>query len=290
MEDERYTPNTYLIEQYGYARFGGDLPVNLVGGLHHFAYWAGNSPDFGRQPQSLDDYINVALALGKVAEGATVNDNQYFLGDHKGYWDFGMEIDLQPVKIELYKQFILEDKDNVKFKAAQDGLYGFSVENKNGNLIDHFLWEFLYTKFQNGPVLDAGPDGRGGVGGKDNYYNNYLYKSGWTYFGNTIGTPLLYPSTERPGIANNRIVAHHWGIEGQLSSIQQYRLMFTYSRNYGTYDHPIDPRSDSYSLLASSRYEPPAWEAISLQATIGADFGELHGRNIGLMVGLTWSP
>lgn len=289
MEEERYTSNALLIEQYGYARIGGDLPVNLIGGIHHFAFWGGNNPDFGPQPKSLDDYLTVALALGGGGEDAPTGDQQYFLGDHKGYWDLGAEIDLNKFQIGLYRQFILEDKDNVKFKSPQDGLYGISVEVKDSDLVEGLLWEFLYTKWQNGPVFDIPEDGRGGIGGRDNYYNNYIYRTGWTYFGNTIGTPLLFPRSNGRGIANNRIVAHHIGAEGQLSSTIDYKTLFTYSRNYGTYDNPIDPRLDSYSVMASANYQPESWNSISLTTSLAADFGELHGRNLGLMIGIVWS-
>lgn len=288
MEESRYVSNAYLIEQYGYARIGGDLPIHLIGGIHHFAFWGGKNHEFGQIPQSLNDYFNVALALGAGGEDAPPRDQSYFLGDHKGYWDFGAEIDLEPLKISLYKQFILEDKDNVKLKSPQDGLYGLSVENKGGKLVKAFLWEFLYTKWQNGPSCPGcGP--RGGSGGQDNYYNHATYQSGWTYFGNTIGTPLLFPRDDGLGIANNRVVAHHLGLMGRLSDVQDYKLMVTYSRNYGTYQNPIEPRLDGYSFLASTSYQPERWENLSFNASLAADFGELHGQNLGVMFGVSFS-
>lgn len=289
MENDRYTRKALLIEQYGYARIGGDLPLNLIGGLHHFSFWGGNNRSFGNIPETLDDFFNVAFALGEGGQDAPPVDQAYFLGDHKGYWDFGAEINLQRIKINLYRQFILEDKDNVKLKSPQDGLYGVSVENKNGELLQAFLWEFLYTKWQNGPIFDVPENGRGGIGGRDNYYNHSTYRSGWTYFGNTIGTPLLFPRGDGLGIANNRVVAHHWGMEGALSSVQDYQLMVTYSRNYGTYNNPIEPRKDSYSIITSTDYRPERWDNISFSASLAADFRELHGSNLGLMLGISWN-
>lgn len=288
MEEGRYTSNALLIEQYGYTRIGGDLPVNLIGGIQHFAFWGGTSPSFGPLPKSLNDYFNVALALGEGGEDAPVGDQQYFLGDHKGYWDFGAEIDLNQFHVNLYRQFILEDKDGVKFKSPQDGLYGISVERENVDFFKAFIWEFLYTKWQNGPIKDIGSGGRGGIGGRDDYYNHRGYRSGWTYFDNTIGTPLFYPRGDGLGIANNRVVAHHWGLEGEFFSYLDYKTMFSYSRNYGTYFGPIDPRLDSYSVTVSASYQPKHWNSISLTTSLAADFGELHGRNLGLMVGVTW--
>lgn len=288
MEEERYTSRALLHEKYGYVRIGGDLPVNLIGGMQHWVFWGGNNREFGPIPQTFEDYLNIAFALGAGGEDAPPRGQAYFLGDHKGYWDFGAEIDIDPFLIRLYKQTILEDKDNVKLKNPQDGLYGLAIESKEeGNLIEAVIWEFLYTKWQSGPSCPGcGP--RGGSGGQDNYYNNSTYRTGWTYFGRTIGTPLLFPRNDGLGIANNRVVAHHLGLTGKLSDIQDYNIMFTYSRNYGTYETPIDPRMDSYSVVAMTGYQPAGWDNLSFNAGLAADFGELYGQNVGMMIGIKW--
>ncbi|MDZ7681623.1 MAG: hypothetical protein U5J63_07940 [Fodinibius sp.] len=57
MEEDRYTRNALLIEQYGYARLGGDLPVNLIGGLHHFAFWGGINSGFGEYRKLLTIFL-----------------------------------------------------------------------------------------------------------------------------------------------------------------------------------------------------------------------------------------
>lgn len=288
MEAGRYTSRALLHEKYGYIRLGGDLPVNLVGGLNHYAFLGGNSRRYGPLPRSLNDYLNVAFALGEGGEDAPPTDQAYFLGDHKGYWDLGAQADFKSFKVKLYKQFILEDKDNVKFRSPQDGLYGLALSNKKSNpLLEAVIWEFLYTKWQNGPI---GPGrARGGYGGRDNYYNHSVYRSGWTYFGRTIGTPLLFPQAEGLGIANNRLVAHHVGAMGQLGAHNAYKFIATYSRNYGTYKNPFESRLDAWSFLLSTETDLQAFDNVSLGTAVAVDMGDLYDQNLGFMVTLKWS-
>ena len=46
------------------------------------------------------------------------------------------------------------------------------------------------------------------------------------------------PALMTLGVENNRIRAHHLGVGGRLFRVHPYRLMLTYSRNYGTYAVP----------------------------------------------------
>ena len=77
--------------------------------------------------------------------------------------------------------------------------------------------------------------------GWDNYYNHYIYQSGWTYSGRVIGNPL-FTLGSNPGhyndriyIVNNRLIAHHIGLSGDFSPQIKYKLLATFSKNYGIY-------------------------------------------------------
>ena len=77
--------------------------------------------------------------------------------------------------------------------------------------------------------------------GWDNYYNHYIYQSGWTNNGRVIGNPLFtlgsnigrYSNGEY--IINNRLKAHHFGFLGSISKKIYYKILFTYSENFGIY-------------------------------------------------------
>ena len=88
----------------------------------------------------------------------------------------------------------------------------------------------------------SGPQGASdSTYGWDNYFNHYIYQSGWTYNNRMIGNPL-FTVGKNPGrysdgiyIINNRIKAHHFGLAGKIRHNANYRILFTYSKNYGTY-------------------------------------------------------
>ena len=96
----------------------------------------------------------------------------------------------------------------------------------------------LYTDPNSGAVYYVS-------GGADNYYNNYLFRSGWINYGRTIGIPLFFPrgtaegtwnrTSVTMGIWSNLLKAHHLGLSGSLFHLLPYKLMLTYSESYGTF-------------------------------------------------------
>jgi hypothetical protein len=129
----------------------------------------------------------------------------------------------------------------------------WDLGNKEG-LVSKVQLEWLESKWQSGRGF---PDATGTVqtvednmgnefGERDDYYNNYLYRSGWTYNERVMGNPLFltyqytlnflnpYPDYG-VAIANNRISAVHLALEGKLSNKITYKGLFTYSKNFGTY-------------------------------------------------------
>ena len=88
----------------------------------------------------------------------------------------------------------------------------------------------------------SGPEGASdSTYGWDNYYNHYIYQSGWTYNNKVIGNPLFTLGSNEGSysdetyIINNRIKAHHIGIMGNLSKNINYKILITNSRNYGVF-------------------------------------------------------
>ena len=128
--------------------------------------------------------------------------------------------------------------------------------------------------------------------GRDQYFNNGIYKTGFSYHGYSMGTPLFYPLFRNEegidaGFSNNRVVAFHTGARGYLSKQLNWKAMLTWSRNYGTYDYPYSTvRKQLYSLLELS------WSAknlpLSFSSRLAADLGAHVPDEIGLALGLQW--
>lgn len=151
-----------------------------------------------------------------------------------------------------------DGKNIIQTQTFPDGIWtiDFSFDKRNGIVTD-VLYEYIHTTWQSGDTHDRVATheemthdygkyvywqdpkhfyyGRIVEGGKDDYFNNGDYKSGWTYFGKTIGMPLIVPAAPDSegitmGVVNNRIRAHHFGLKGVICKIP-YRFRATYSSN-----------------------------------------------------------
>ena len=121
-----------------------------------------------------------------------------------------------------------------------------------------------------------------------------MYQSGWTFYGNVIGAPFFTPWGKTaegitPGVFNSRFVAHHIGVCGELPWDIQYKLMMSYSENYGMHHLPftneqgkrISKPQFSFGLeLVAPDLHLPFGTALN----IGFDKGDLLENNFGVML------
>ena len=176
-----------------------------------------------------------------------------------------------------------------------DGKYGFNVTSFKSTLISDFTYEFIYTMDQSGShgASDS-------TYGWDNYFNHYIYQSGWTYNNKMIGNPL-FTVGRNPGrysdgiyIINNRIKAHHFGLAGKIRNNANYRIFLTYSKNYGTYpdknyynsngeNYKFEDGLDQLSTLYEIKLKN-LWENISITAAYANDRGELLPKTDSFMM------
>lgn len=324
---ERHIDDAFLHGKSFYLRLGGDYRINLAGGLAHYAIWGGDNHRGGKLPSGFKDYLKII-----TAQSADATDNDILpgevtnvLGSNLGVYDLNILFKTTDYHFTIYQQTPFEDKSgNNPFN--KDRLLGIQVTNQRPNAwLSSIVYEFVSTRHQSGPSRPGGVDDGPGskdrfglsFGGRDNYYNNYLYRTGWVYQGRIIGTPLFYTKARMkqyvPGftdpdeaqfnlnVVNNRVVAHHVGVQGQVRKIK-YRMLSTYTINYGTYggingginkwgsvdqpDAPYafrPPKHQSYFLLEVETH--PFSNLWSLTTSLATDVGELTD-NIGILVGL----
>lgn len=288
---QRATDNVLLHEKAGYARFGGKLPLNFFGGVEHQVVWGGdNNPRFGKLPSSLNDYPRVFFALGGD-DTAPPGEQDYMLGDHLGSWNFGFFLNLESINITGYRQFPLETKNNLKFKSPQDALTGIhaTFDEDSSPFLKEVVYEFLYTKWQNGPQEEnTDPDRRDDFQGNENYYNHTIYETGWVYNRRTLGNPLFLPRNNNLGVANNRIVAHHFALKA-IAGDHAIKAKATYSKNSGTWIQPYDPIRTQWSVMAGIE-SPFTFQDIKFKGLLEAalDSGSLVGNQFGVLMGIRW--
>ena len=265
-------------------------------GLDHYALWGGTSSDpaVGRQPVSISDYFRVVT--GRSATSANPEQDQaYVQGNHLGSELWQWEWRGRGWRFVFQHDIPYEDGSGMGFQNFPDGVntLWFSWDDKD-RWVSDILYEYHHTMSQSGPVHDAivGYDYKI-IGGRDNYFNHAVYKSGWTHFGRTIGDPLLYPDPAAPGIRSNRLKAHHFALGGRIFRRAPYKLMLTYSRNYGTYDAPLheDESDDDQFYGAFRGLVPGLFHIPGLELTYGiyADLGAVRPHCVGATLGLRFN-
>ena len=282
--------------------------VDLIAGFGHYAQWGGVSYKHGPQASSFKDYIKVFFAK-RGDENDMMTDQLNIFGNHIGreWARVVWRADLFTMTFQYDKPF--EDNSGMLFKNFPDGVWSlqFAFSDRESLLTD-ITYEFINTTWQSGPLHDrpatedemAGQDpsdpwyGHISLGGRDHYFNNTPYESGWTYFGRTIGLPLLNPDAPDAegvchGVTNSRVRGHHVGLAGVLARVP-YRLKATYTDNFGAYSNPYQPRKWQLSL-AFETVIPKDMIRIPAGLSVGmyADFGKLYQNSAGLTLRLSWN-
>ena len=173
--------------------------------------------------------------------------------------------------------------------ALKDIQLGLEIRFADAPWLNNILFEYLYSKYQSGPVYhDHDEVVSYHLGGQDNFYNHSIY-TGWQHWGQVMGNPLflspLYNTDQSIEVKNNRSEAFHIGFRGDPFPRFHYRFLGTYVKGYGTYDTPyIDPRK-SFSMLAEATYsfaDTSKLKGWSVRGALGLDFGKLMGDNYGV--------
>ncbi len=290
-ENNQYVKNALLHHKYISFKAGGDLPVNFSIALHHFAQWGGTSTDpiYGKLPSDLRAFRNIFFAKSGESD-SPVNDQENAAGNHLGSYNLGADFKLKPVHISLYWQSVFEDNSGRTNQNLWDGLYGISVTNYKGNFLKRIVIEFLSTINQSGAPQPPDPEDPRYPTWNDNYFNNWLYKMGWSYYNMTMGTPLITSpvlsgdNNEHEQFNNNRINSLHTGITGKISAVE-YTFFYTRSINKGTYRYPYSPARYQASVMLKILY-PELFQDTDAAIAIGGDKGEMYGNNFGVRLSI----
>ena len=228
-------------------RIGGRLPVNVSYEFHHVSQWGGYSAKHGDLGNDFHSFMD-AFLIRSGGRLKTDQDNAH--GNHIGFQELALHLNVKQVSASVYWQALFEDKSAAFIGAgmnATDGLWGLNIRQEQWPFIEALTVEVLNTTSQSGPVHDK--DGLI-YAGRDGYYHNSVYPEGWTYFTRVIGNPFIDPY-------NNRVRMVYAGISGDIYAFR-YRLAAAYAHRFGTYATPEESRSTSL-LLDVSRTVPQAW-------------------------------
>ena len=295
LTDVRIVDRPHMHHKSLMFQFRKSSTLRFILGLNHYLFWGGNSSQYGQLPDDLKSYFRYITAR-PGGSNFLETDRLNAAGNHLGSYLFTAEKDFENFQLEIRASHPFEDGSGMVFENLKDNLYTFHFrKNKTGTFMDELVFEYLYSKNQSGdPRLEvaAGIPGNH-IRGGDNYFNHGTYQTGFTYMGQSMGTPLFEPIRYNQagvvaGVANNRVSAFHFGAKGYLSKSLHWKGMVTYSRNFGTYGQPYDPfRKQIYSLgeLSWKTQNHP----LLLSALMALDLGHLTPNQIGIGFQAQWT-
>ncbi len=298
----------YLHQKSFYGRLGKpNWLFKFYGGFNHQVQWGGTlkyadpgnfSGKNGKIASGLKEYFYMITGQSmNVVGGDTatygINDGWNRLGNHLGSVDVGMEIDWKKAKIFFYRQSIYEDGSLYHGNNITDGLHGMSFTRKAEQGLTKVVLEYLNTASQGGAVFNETDVNRG----LDNYFNNSVYREGWTYAGKGIGTPMMtldsetdLTNTNLTSYDNNRVESFYIGIEAKIG---ENALLFrgSMSNAFGWFDEEYIPVKKQYSIgLQWQRPVQLMGYDAQLKAAVGADKGlwkpDVIGGNVSLVLPL----
>lgn len=320
----KYTKNTIYHSKAGYVRIGkeGKSKFNvelglemacIIGGTSYNIYdTEGNYLPEIKNGKILTNIWNAFIpGSGKDATEKGVLSNAE--GDHLGSYLLRINWNPGKWKISAYSDHFFEDhssmflldyngygtgvnwnkKEHNKFILydLKDIMLGVEVQMPTNKIISNIVCEYLYTKYQSGPIYhDHSEAISDHIGGDDNYYNHSFY-TGWQHWGQVIGNPLyrspLYNTDRQILVENNRFIAWHVGINGNPVQGLYYKTLITAQKGWGTYDMPFADSKKNISMLIETTYQLPKTVSTiktrgwSIKGALAFDRGALLGDNLG---------
>lgn len=293
----KYTEHVLYHSKALYARIGNEdkFPLVFEGGLEMAAQFGGNSFSWSNgaykktdMPNGLKDFFKVFIPSGGDSN-TPMGEQTNIYGNHLGSWNFSLSYKFNTWKLRGYYEHFFEDHSMMFGQYGwKDCLVGAEITLPENPFIGTFVYEYLGTKDQSGPVYhDTTSTIPDQISAMDNYYNHGIY-TGWQHWGMGIGNPLIMsPIYNKDGsivFKSNRLKAHHFGISGQPTQDINYRVLVSYSRNWGTYSEPFQDVVKNTSTLFEVGYASHRIKGWNFTASFAFDRGKLMGDNTGGMI------
>lgn len=280
MDDNRHVEKTRLHHKSFHVVYKNPNNFQLALGVQHFVQWAGISPTYGKLPNSFVDYTRIFLGL--ASDDGVGGEEVNALGNQLGSYEIKINSQLNGLDLQFLYNHIFEDASGMKMGNFPDGRYAIYIEDNRDSFwgtpwLKAFMYEFYYTKNQSRSRKSSEVDGG------DNYFNNNLYRSGWTYANHVIGVPYILMDENRFRIANNIMLVHHLGFKGSFFKNIPYRFILSY-RDYGLTDSVSPSNKEIFSGLMEFELVNIAYK---LKAQLGWDISPTASPNFGVGINFT---
>ena len=315
----KFSENQLYHSKAGYLRIGKDedyYPLSLELGLEMAAIYGGTSYAVNADG-SLTTISNEGGLKGAwhafMPGGSESVETTYqnVSGNQLGSWLMRINYNRDTWRLRLYADKYFEDhsgmllmdydgyttgegwttgvKRRYLLYDLKDWQLGMEINLKYGSWLRDIVVEYMYTKYQSGPIYhDHTQTIADHIGGNDNFYNHYI-SNGWQHWGQVIGNPLfrspIYNEDGSIEVKDNRFMAFHAGLSGRPTDNLQYRLLATYQEGVGTYLNPYTKKHHNVSVMLEADYTlPHNW---NIKGAYGMDFGYILGHNAGGQITLS---
>lgn len=316
-----YDQDVLMHTKAGYLRIGRpDRPFTVEAGLEmasqfgatHYEYRNGTYTEI-KNGRSLSSFWHAFVGGGGDATDGTRQNNE---GNMLGSWVLRLNYKTKQADYGLYADHFFEDHsamfhinyDGYEYRDGsmkhgdnrfilyplKDIMLGADIHLHNCSWLTDAAIEYVYTRYQSGPVyLDHNQLSPDQIGGRDNYYNNHV-EPGWQHWGQTLGNPLyispIYNTDDNLTFQCNRFTAWHLAIAGQPTPSLRYRLRASWQEGLGTYDRPFTNPRRNVSVCAEATYSLGCLkEGLSLGAAFAIDRGCLLGNSTGGRITLSYT-
>ena len=309
--------------------FEGGAEMGTQFGGKAYNVWYGDRANGGMEVKQNDfedlghGFKDFIKAIFPFKYGGDPTDGEGYTnvtGNHLGSWHAAFTWQAKTWKIRAYYEHYFEDHSMIIDEYAwkdyvdnfgndgigsyippiiptsyywKDGLYGLEVEFPKNPFVTTFLYEFMSTKEQSGPIYHdhTGPISDQ-ISGIDNYYNHTIY-TGWQHWGMGLGTPFVTsPIYNTDGVIDfksNRVHTHHFGLCGNPTKELAYRLLLSHSKHWGTYNRPLIDTQEQTSGMLEISYAPHCWKGWNFKGTVAWDRGKMLGDQCGGMLTISKS-
>jgi len=244
----------------------------------------------------LNDYLKALIPMAG-GEKSPADDQANIEGNMLGSYHFSFKYKLGNWDIHSYYEHYFEDQSMMWGKYPwKDGLVGLEIIFPKNRFMDKFVMEYFGSMNQSGPLYVEDKDGNEHlrIAGGDDYYNNGVYMS-WAHYGMAMGNPLfmspIYNKDHSMMFQSNRMTARHLGMSGNPINDLSYRILISYTRNWGRYNKLFTTDSGAYpsvktdiSTLYELTFSPHKLSGWSFVASAATDRGDMLGNNTGVML------
>ena len=176
----------------------------------------------------------------------------------------------------------------MKLANIADGLWGIHLSmGNNPQILSEFVYEWMNTLSQNN-IASSNQ-----ISGGESYFNNSEYQSGFSHFAQMMGSPLFVPTLNDSGVSlgieDTRMWMHHLGIKGFLGKSLRWKVMLTYSGNYGMAGVFLQTPVKELSSFGELTYIPKN-APLEFNVAVANDVGQRFENRTGFTAGLKWRP